>query len=415
MIKSKLVKTLGIYTLSNLIDKAIPFLLLPFLTRFLTKAEYGLLANYQSILQFVLPIIGINAASAYTKHYFNKDFDQDKYISACLRLLLITSILSLAGIYGLSSIIEEYTQVPKSIYWTVILYSFFHNFSDLLLAKWRVKYKATKFAIFKILRTSIEALLSILLILSFDQNWLGRIEAQVIACSIFGLIAYFLLKQDVKFSFKNIKVQISQIKKYGLPLIPHVLGAVIIGQTDKIFVTKMVGIDYNGVYSAAFQISMVMSLFSNSFNQAWVPWFFEQLNLKSNSINKKIVKITYFYIIGIFLLISIFTLVGPLLFKILGTEFRSGIDFFFWIILGFGFNAIYKMFVNYIFYTEKTIYIAYLAIGTAASNIVLNYFLIKEFGAIGAAYATTISFAIQLFATIIIATKTYKMPWTKIK
>ena len=177
----------------------------------------------------------------------------------------------------------------------------------------------------------------------------------------------------------------------------------------------MVGIDYNGVYSAAFQIGMVMSLFSNSFNQAWVPWFFEQLNLKSNSANKKIVKITYLYILGIFFLISVFTFFGPLLFKILGSEFRSGIDFFFWIILGFGFNAIYKMFVNYIFYTEKTIYIAYLAIGTALSNIILNYVLIKEFGAIGAAYATTVSFAIQLIATIIITTKTYKMPWVKIK
>ena len=415
MIKNKLIKTLGIYTLSNLIDKVIPFLLLPFLTRFLTKSEYGLLANYQSMLQFVLPIVGINAASAYTKHYFNKDFNQDKYISACLRLLLITSAFSLAGIYGLSSIIEEYTQVPKSVYWTVVLYSFFHNFSDILLAKWRVKYQATKFAVFKILRTSIEALLSILLILSFDQNWLGRVEAQVIAYSIFGLVTYYLLNQDVKFSFTDVNTQLSRIKKYGLPLIPHVLGAVIIGQTDKIFVTKMVGIDYNGVYSAAFQIGMVMSLFSNSFNQAWVPWFFEQLNLKSNSANKKIVKITYLYILGIFFLISVFTFFGPLLFKILGSEFRSGIDFFFWIILGFGFNAIYKMFVNYIFYTEKTIYIAYLAIGTALSNIILNYVLIKEFGAIGAAYATTVSFAIQLIATIIITTKTYKMPWVKIK
>ena len=45
------------------------------------------------------------------------------------------------------------------------------------------------------------------------------------------------------------------------------------------------------------------------------------------------------------------------------------------------------------------------------TNLVLNYLLIKEFGTIGAAYSTLISYALIATITFIIANRIFPMPW----
>ena len=45
---------------------------------------------------------------------------------------------------------------------------------------------------------------------------------------------------------------------------------------------------------------------------------------------------------------------------------------------------------------------------------VLNYFLIKANGVIGAAQATTITFFVSFVLTWILSAKVYKMPWFKV-
>ena len=73
------------------------------------------------------------------------------------------------------------------------------------------------------------------------------------------------------------------------------------------------------------------------------------------------------------------------------------------------------MFVGYLFYLKKTGYIAGLTVVTAVVNIVLNYFLIGSLGAIGAAYATCISFSVQALLAWVISSRLYPMPWLDLK
>ncbi|MDG2274191.1 MAG: polysaccharide biosynthesis C-terminal domain-containing protein, partial [Halioglobus sp.] len=75
----------------------------------------------------------------------------------------------------------------------------------------------------------------------------------------------------------------------------------------------------------------------------------------------------------------------------------------------------YKMFAGYLFYIKKTGYIAALTVITAVINIVLNYFLILSFGAIGAAYATCISFSVQALLAWAVSSRLYRMPWLNLR
>src|SRR5690554_888477 len=70
--KSSFFKGFAIYLGSSVINKAIPFLLLPILTKYLTPEEYGILAIYQVMISFVMPLIGMNMQNNITRNFFSK-------------------------------------------------------------------------------------------------------------------------------------------------------------------------------------------------------------------------------------------------------------------------------------------------------------------------------------------------------
>jgi O-antigen/teichoic acid export membrane protein len=174
----------------------------------------------------------------------------------------------------------------------------------------------------------------------------------------------------------------------------------------------MVSPEQMGLYSAGFQIGMIISLFQNSFNQAWTPWFFEKLNEDCAEAKREIVKITYLYIVAILALVAAFNFITPFIMSaFVGERYAEAIHFVPWVALGFAATGMYKMFIGYLFYLKKTVHIAVLTIITAVVNIILNYVLIGHFGTIGAAYATCISFFVQAGLAWFLSQRLYAMPW----
>ena len=55
--KSSLGKSIFVYTLSNLFSSALPFILLPFLTHYLSPKDYGILSNLTGFLAIVMPLV----------------------------------------------------------------------------------------------------------------------------------------------------------------------------------------------------------------------------------------------------------------------------------------------------------------------------------------------------------------------
>ena len=166
------------------------------------------------------------------------------------------------------------------------------------------------------------------------------------------------------------------------------------------------------MYAVGFQVAQIISLIQTSFNQAWVPYFYGKLNEKKESTNLKIVKFTYIYFGGMIILALLLTLATPTIFNwFIGEKYAQAVGYVFWISLGFAFNGMYKMVVNYFFYLKETYWVSLATFITVGINILLNYFFILAYGPIGAAKATAISFLIQFLLVWLLASKRYKMPW----
>jgi len=190
------------------------------------------------------------------------------------------------------------------------------------------------------------------------------------------------------------------------------LGAVIITYSDRVFIANYIGLESAGMYSVGYQVGMIVYVIQNSFNQAWVPWFFERLKNDDKTEKIKIVRFTYLYFILILLFALVISYLAPFIYRIfISNDYIKGIEIVIWITVGFAFNGMYKMVGNYIFFIKKTYIISIVTIFTAVINIGLNYYMVNTWGAVGVAQATAISFLLQFLLVWIISAKMYKMPW----
>lgn len=414
--KSDLFKSSSVYTIASFSNAVIPFLLLPFLTTYLSPADYGIITMFITVQAFLYPILGVNLEGAVARKFYSKDTVLREYIGNCLLIFIITTILSSSLFYAFSNIIENYTKIPRNWILIIPIVCAGQFLCNLLLTLWQVREKPLKYASFQISQSLFNALLTILFILALSYTWTGRILAIFFATTIFALISIFIFwkKQDIKFVYN-----LSYIKhalKYGGGLIPHAIGGMLILMTNRLFLTKMVSIEDSGMYGVAAQISSVIAFLTFSFNNAYVPWLFKKLSGNKEGDKLKVVKLTYIYFAIILIVGLAYYLVQPIIFKLfVGAQFLPALQYCFWITLGYVFQGMYFMVTNYINYIEKTHIQAMITISVGIFNFPLNYFCIKIFGAIGAAISFAIIFCLFFIFTWLLSAKVYKMPWLKIQ
>jgi O-antigen/teichoic acid export membrane protein len=411
LLKSKLVRSLGIYTISNVINASIPFLLLPLLTNYLSTEDFGILTNFKLLIELLIPFISLNMMTSLQVVYVNRHKELGSYISSgMIAMVVLTALFSvLAALF--SEKIVEGTGVPPSFVVMASVYALYQNVVEVLLSVWRMEDKAISFGVFRIARTVIELALALILILGFGLSFEGSIYALSYSYGLGTVVAIFFLVRSrflpLSFEWRHVR----HIFNYGAPLIPHVLGSVMIGYTDKLVITQYMGLSENGIYSVGFMVGQVIGLLQTSFNQAWVPYVFNGLKSGEEQVKVRIVRWTYIYMIAILAITLFFYLCTPLVFMFLGKGFQGGMELVLWIALGFAFNGMYKMVGVYFFYREKTNFIAVISILTAVINYFFVVWMVPHYGYTGAAIATMSAFFIQFLCTWIWSTRVEKMPW----
>jgi O-antigen/teichoic acid export membrane protein len=410
---SVLISNTFIYTFSNILNKIVPFLLLPVLTRYLSPSDYGMVAMFQMLLGIAVITVGLNSHGAIKRKYIDKDeIDFPQYVSNSLYILIISSIILAILSSPFLDQIASVTNIPSSWMWVVLLVAFCQVMTMILLSIWQAESKAKYYLYFSFSVTLVNVFVSLWLIVVEGHKWEGRLEGLLVTYIIFSILALTLL---IKGRWLRWKLNLSYIKsnlKFGIPLIPHTLGMLAISMTDRFLIANMVGIAEAGVYVVGAQIGMIIGLLQDSFNKAWVPWFFEQLKKENKKQNERIVKITYVYYIVIILFALGLGFSAPYyLSVIVGDEFIGASVFILWIALGYAFNGMYKMAANFIFYIEKTYYLAWLTFITASMNIIFSLILIKLNGPVGAAQGTMLAYFISFVLTWLLANKLFQMPW----
>ena len=410
---SSLVHSSGIYTISTIVNSAIPFFMMPILTRYLSPKDYGLVSMFTAIFAILNPFIGLNLHGAVSVQFFKYQKDEmAKYIANCLLLLFVSMWAAFILIYFLGEHISNFTNFPQEWLWTIILVSFSKSLILYVMVIWQVDNKPFKYGIFQNLQTLINISLTILLVVIIGKNWQGRIEAQILTNTLFGVLSFYILIKNGWLDFSFNKSHLIHALKFGIPLIPHTIGGVLINQTDRFFITNMISLADTGIYTVGFMLASTIEIINVSFNTAYAPWLYKQLGRDEIHIKKKIVRLTYSYFFGIGIFSLLVALISPWLLSFLvGKNFIGAYKYISWLALGFAFSGMYYMVANYIFYAGKTHLLSMVTMLTAIVNISFNYIFIKINGTVGAAQATSLAYLMSFLMTWIVSAKVYKMPW----
>lgn len=401
-----------IYTFSTILSRAIPFLLLPVFTTYLSKKDYGVLGLIASIFGIVSIYVGFRPSlflivrspqmsKENTANYIFNIFVVSFY------LLLIVTIVLLVAKYIWFDYLASY------IFILLALLAFFTVFNEVLETIFQVERKAVYYGIYQILKVVFSVGLALLFIIVFDMGWQGKYFADILVIFSFALFAiYYLYKNN----FINTTVNINKQKetvKYLFPLTFHVLGLVMMGSIDRIFLSNMIGLEATGVYTVAYTMGALIGVVHDALLKVWSPEFYKRIKDATVQTKIKILKFQYLYIVGSFLMYGVFLLVMPFVFNLMVNEkFSEGYKIIPIIALGLTFESLRKLFIGYHYNLGKNNRIAIITISAGLINAGLNYLLIPIYGIMGAAYATLGAYIVVACITIFDVNKYEKIPWS---
>ena len=190
----KLSSNIIIYGLTNALKSMVPLLMLPILTMYLSIEEFGILSLIETSILFITPFILLNINAAIKVEYFILPREELKgFITNSLILSLFSFLLLIAVFFTFQVFLSNMFSVDEDIVLLVIIFSFFRVVSTVTLGLFQVEGKAKIFAIFTLLQTLIDFLLSYIFVVLFHHGYLGRLEGVYIAFFIASLIGMYIL------------------------------------------------------------------------------------------------------------------------------------------------------------------------------------------------------------------------------
>lgn len=417
--KNSFISGAGIYFFSNIINAVIPFILLPILTRYLTPSEYGEVAMFQTLIGAVSAFVGISFVGAAGRKFYEKGLKKTElaeFIGSCVQLIIVFSLLALLILFIFRIQLSEWIGI-KTDY--VILAVFVASFTVVItmrLDQWQIRKQAVKYGLLQISQSLFNMLLSLFLVIVLLKGAEGRINAQILTSLVFIVIALYLLKKDNLLKvFTWRKDYLSEVLKFGVPLMPHLAGGFLLTTVDRFVINREIGLAEAGIYMVAVQLTSAIGIVFDAINKAYVPWLYEKLTEDQLYEKKRIVKLTYIWFSLIIVGVGVSFLIGPsIVILIAGKEYAEAGKVVGWLALGQGFQGMYLMVTNYIFYSKRTGLLSVASISSGILNLILLVLLVRVFGLEGAAMAFATSMGIRFLLTWWIANKRYPMPWLTI-
>jgi O-antigen/teichoic acid export membrane protein len=403
-----------IYLSSSILSKSVPFLLLPIMTSYLSPEEYGYLSIYLMAISLIYAFVGMNMHVNISKIFFKVDKEElATIIGNIFFILFITTLFYTICIFSSSLFLNDFFSIPIEFFLIIPILNLFMMINELNTTILRNEERAYMFGIFEVSNTVFQMGFTILFLIFFMYGWYSQISGMIVSGLVFFIIGLIYMKKR-KYISLIIKIdKIKSILSISVPMIPHILATLILGLSDRLFIEKMVSMEAVGLYSVGYMFGMVIALFTDAFMKAWSPWFYKNLTEPTDSKKEKIVKYTYMYILGTFILAIIISILSKFIFPFFVDEkFYGAEEFILWIAIGYAIQGIYKIFFPYLVHISKTYFLSVSTVIAALLNLVFNYFFIKEYGTIGAAYATILSFAVSSFMVFWFQNKYYKMPWS---
>lgn len=390
-IKNQNITTI-INVLSTVILQGLAFFSSPYFSRVLESENFGVVSVYVAWVQVVSIVFGlrINGVLIMGQNEYSKEEQQG--FQSSVMFLAIISFICFSGI----AFVINYLILHESV--VMLLMILLHGFGQFSVSyansKFTNEFRADLNFYLSLFCSISTIILSVFLISCFhnEVNYWGRILGEALPYFFVGLIiaAIVLIKGKILFSSKYWMFCIPLV----IPMVFHGLAGIILNQSDRVMLDMMSSSSLVGIYSLAYTFSNVVFICWSALNNSWVPFYYEHMRNGELDIIKRKSK-NYMELFSI--LCCGFILLSTEVYHLFaGKEYWDGTMLIPIFAISSFMIFLYSFPVNYEIFYKKTRSIANASIICATVNIGLNFILIHFFDIYGAAFATLLSYILQM-------------------
>lgn len=284
------VKDSAIYVAGELLSKAVPFVLLPYLTRQLGVAGFGALAFYTAISAFLLIFIGLSQNAAITRYYYvyGKHGLGNVVLAGALLSIGIWAMVA-CGLVVASWLLGDKLPLNVQLLGYSTLLALGQSVVQSQLAVRQCQKRAWDYLALQLLLAVSHVGLTVMFLSAISTDSTAgathkvaaRLLAIVLAQAMTAWLAWLLMRTrlgiQLSWHKRRLWLAVRYIVALGLPLVLHALSYTVKGQLDRVWVYQRFSAAELGVYAAGVQLASAVSVVIMAVNSAAVPYLYEAL------------------------------------------------------------------------------------------------------------------------------------------
>lgn len=254
----------------------------------------------------------------------------------------------------------------------------------------RVDLKYKGLIILTLIVSILQPFVGIILVINAED----KVTARILGLAIVDLVGYAgcFIAQMLRGKCFFVKEYWKEALMFAIPVVPHYLSTMVLSGADKIMIKNLVSDSAAGIYSLAYSISLMMTLFNTALSQTVDPWIYTQIRVKKIDNLGRVAYPAFLFIASVNAVVIVF---APEIIRIFApiTYYEA-----IWVIppvtMSVFFMFMYSFFAPFEFFYKKTKFIAIATCVGAALNIILNYIFIQMYGYVAAGYTTLFCYII---------------------
>jgi O-antigen/teichoic acid export membrane protein len=438
----KLATQTAIYGMPTIIGRLLNYFLVPLYVYNFPPSEYGTVNEMYAYVSFLLIVLTYGMETALFNFSRLQSGSEDseqgkqKVYSSILTCIVITSGVFIAALSLFSQPLANlirYPGHPEYITWFALILGL-DSVSAIAFAKLREQNKAKRFALIKTLNIGVNIVFNFFFILlcpkilqdpeGFWYGYIQKIYSPEIGIGyifISNLLAsaVTLLVQLPSILKTRFSLDLSLLKlilPYSFPLLLAGLAGMTNETMDRILLKYLlpseIALTQVGIYGACYKISIIMTMFIQTFRYAAEPFFFSHAK-EENAGKVYTLVMNYFVIICMLIFLGTMMNMGWIKYYLggKGSTYWEGLRIVPVLLLA---NFCLGVFFNLsIWYklSNKTQYGAWLTAFGAIITLVGNFVFIPLYGYLASAWTTLICYAVMMVISYLAGNKYYAVDY----
>jgi len=402
-----------IYGAGNYGIKLVGFFLIPVYTRYLTPADYGILALVSTFNQILFVLLNLGQSTALFRFYYEQNTPEarERVIAGSLWTVLLISLPAALGVLALARPTATLLLGNGALYPLVaigVLTMAARTLLRLPFAVLRAKDREIRYAAWSITRATLSAALAVALVVGVHMGVRGVLLSALIA----EVVMVTLLLPSVAGALRagwagpETRAQLS----FGLALVPAGLAGFVLDLSDRFFLKHYGSLDDVGLYSLGYRFGEIIFFVVSAIQLAWPQFVFS--NRRSERAPELYSYATTYYVGGMLFIILGLSMLAPELIALMATEAfqRAAVVVPLIALAGLLEGLCYVGTIG-IMLLRRPIIRSITIIIVALVNTGLNFLLIPPYGMLGAAWATLLAFVLQTAILVTVALRYYPIPY----